>query len=907
MRDITALLAANIGDGTLGATLDISEHLIEVGAFVGTVDQELTKITPGDHTLKIEDHDGAIWAWLDTEIQGTGRLYPPFLAVSVAGVRRFYGTIDPSRISRDEKSRVITLTAQEWSVMLASMALDEWVRPIPHAAADRIEGETRRVWLRWYTVMSGYAFIDGGGQGWEGAPLWTSPGPDCVGVPGTPNNWLNIGDMVTTPSLPGREWKVVARHGWNTEGWGGFTADGTGGYSVQLSPPGFTVAFAQANGLSPWSRYASPEVAWEMDLHRLPRETEERAYYSVTKAIGDVEGIHELPLDTVDGITPGDVLTLVSSNRSETVDVLQVDPASKRVITRAELRNLAVNDRFFFTAECAKQLVLEDARAALVGAMRGVFRVDLSRYTPPTLPIPVLSWLPLRPLVGADLTSVRDMDCGLSTLRVWGSGTTAWDGMPEAGWQTAPAGATPRAIWTDQRTTAPSSLMPDETVTLAPNNPWRFWAWDGTFRSMPPTPWAIALGHNWTWTPTTIPTSVLYDYLNMRRITVMNRFVQVQPWTGTAWGTNVASTWPGSAAVVSACVIPGGPAGMLLGLTADNKIQGVIPGGAVTNTVALPEAAKGAVVRSTPWGAWVVGGRGYGKVTVTGSTLTLAWVGLIQRDRGVIYPNTFAALDADRLVVTARLDALDDEGKTVTETFALLLKAAPVTSADAIVWRELILDGAPITAGALRDPSGRVVGHCGGRLWQVSATLPVAYALERFTPSAMKSMELVEHACQLLHAVAVPDASGVLHIISRSSTETVIDLEIDQVDIQSTRTWDNFFSLIRVSGQNDVYADATGPTDGGGLLELSNHPMLWGTTGCLALSLAMADWFGVDRQMQKHTWFHVDPESAAPWESLPPLARIRINGDPTVWLVMGLDDRAHLKDGKATATLVEVG
>lgn len=907
MRTVSAILAANAGDGSTGATLDISAHLIDPSGFRQEVDQELTKITPGDHSLKIEDHDGAIWAWLDTEIQGTGRLYPPFLAVSVAGVCRFYGTIDPSRISRDAKTRVISLTAQDWSVMLANMALDTWIRPIPHAAADRIAGETRNVWLRWYNIQSGYAYITGGGRGWDGAPLWTAPGPDCVGVPGTPNNWLNIGDIVTTPSLPGKEWKVIARHGWTTVGFGGFSADGDGGYSVQLSPPGFTVAFAAANGLNPWSRYNSPEVAWEMELHRLARETEERSYYSVTQPIGDVEGIHELPLDTIDGIIPGDTLQLVSSSRSETIDVLQVDPAGKRVISRSELRNLAINDRFFFTAECAKQVVLEDARSALVKAMGGFFRVDLSRYTPPTLPIPVLSWLPLRPLVGADLTSVRDLDAGLSSLRVWGSGTNAWDGMPETGWTVAPAGATPRAVWTDQRTTVPSSLMPDETPTLSPSNPWRFFAWDGTFRAMPLNPWAIALGHSWTWTPTTVPTSVLYDYLAMRRVVVIDRVTQVQSWTGTAWGSVVASTWPGSFALVSMCVIPGGPAGMLLGLTADDKIQGVVPGGAVTNIVTLPEAAKGAVVRSTPWGAWVVGGRGYGKATVTGSTLTLAWIDLIQRDGGVVYPNTFTALDADRLVVMARLDAMDDEGKTVTETYALLLKAAPVDAADAIVWKEHILDGSPITAGALRDPNGRVVGHCGGRLFQVSATLPVAYALERFTPSSMKSMELVEHACQLLHAVAVPDSAGTLHIISRSSTETVIDIQVDQVDIDETRTWDTFFSLIRVSGQNDVYADAAGPTDGGGLLELSNHPMLWGTTGCLALSMAMAAWFGVDRRMQRQTWIHADPDTAAPWESLPPLARIRINGAATIWLVMGLDDRGHLKDGKATVSLVEVG
>jgi len=327
----------------------------------------------------------------------------------------------------------------------------------------------------------------------------------------------------------------------------------------------------------------------------------------------------------------------------------------------------------------------------------------------------------------------------------------------------------------------------------------------------------------------------------------------------------------------------------------------------------FPAEAAGARLRTTPWGTYLVGKQGYGKITwVAGEgRITLDWVTLLAADGGEIYPATFAALDSTQIAVLVRRESLDYQGKKTIQTHAMLLATVPVVAnaGSSILWDEKILEGAPSTYGAMRDPSrdGRVVGHCGGRIFQISKRLPLCYALERFTPSSMRSAELIEHICQILQAVAVPDSFGMLHVISRSSTESVIDLAVDQVTVQETRAWENFFSRVHVSGEGGVFADAVGPVTGGQDLNLENHPLLWTSSGCMATASGMASWFGNPRRMQKQTWFWSDPDIPAPWESLPPLARVRINGGATVWLVIGTDDLAHTREGIVKATLVEVG
>ncbi len=272
------------------------------------------------------------------------------------------------------------------------------------------------------------------------------------------------------------------------------------------------------------------------------------------------------------------------------------------------------------------------------------------------------------------------------------------------------------------------------------------------------------------------------------------------------------------------------------------------------------------------------------------------------------YPTTFCACDPSECFVLARLDAFGSDGKPVTETRFMRLAATPSTAVASVLQTERILEGAPRTAGAMRDPSqpSRIIGHCGGRLWQLGKALPAAYALERFTPSGMTSQEFLEHICQVIQAVAVPDAVGTMHIISRALLGTPVDLTVDVVTVVETFAWENFFSIIRVSGQggDDVYADSYSDVAGGRVLEYSSHPLIWSVSGCEAMGQGGIAAFGRPRTVQKQRWFCTDASSPSPWEGMPALTVLRINGDPQQWLLYALSD-SRIK-GEATATLLEV-
>jgi len=91
---------------------------------------------------------------------------------------------------------------------------------------------------------------------------------------------------------------------------------------------------------------------------------------------------------------------------------------------------------------------------------------------------------------------------------------------------------------------------------------------------------------------------------------------------------------------------------------------------------------------------------------------------------------------------------------------------------------------------------------------------------------------------------------------------------------------------------------------GGDVLEYSQHPFLWMQSGCSAVAESLASWFAIPRGYREETWFWSDPNTAAPWEFLPPLATIRLNGEASKWLLMSLED--DKVNGQATVKLVEV-
>lgn len=876
-RVFTLTLAQNCGDGSLGETLDLSGLVSKLGPLSWEVDEQLTKLSPGEFAPEILDYDGTVWAWLQTQTPVDGALFPPFLALDVDGERMFTGVVRPENVTRDEKSGVLTLQAQDWSLMLASNALVTWVRPKPNVATHEATRPDPAKGVSCSDVTRASS----------------DPSSEWVCFEG-PANWIQVGDLLdgTTPrgSFTGRKVLQVLRD--HVE-----PAPATHGDKPY---PTYT-SWVKVEG-TVWVQH---HFGWqEGTFQRQIRTTEALDYYSVTAAVGS-DPVREISLNTVDGIVPGDKLRLLNNAKTQAWTILQVDPACKKVVTADDVTELAVDDRIYFTDTCAAEVVYEDVRRALIRACEP-FACDLSRYTPPSLPTPVLTWLPLRPLTNSDLTSLKDLDAGLTNLRAFCS-SGAWDGTPADGWAPA-SGTLPRAHWTSQITSAPASLMPDETRTLSPAAPRRYRPIDLKYRSRAVDAEDVvdgtvdAVG---AWSPSRVPAVVVHDYLQMRRVVIDGTAVSIQAWDGSAWGTATTSTWPGTGPVLAASVFPGGPSGMILGLTAEG-LRGAL-GGETTAVCTIPDAAKDAVLCTTPWGAFLVGSRGFGRITYSAGALSVSWLGLLQStDDGTVYPGTFAAVDATRVAVFVRFDSRDSGGNVVTETHLMLLDPASTTADAAVVWDEKIFDGAPITCGAFRDPSqsATVVGHCGGRLFQVAAKLPVAYALERFTPSEMNSAELLEHICQVIHAVAVPDASGVMQIISRSGIETVQALAVDQVEVEATRAWEHFYSIVRVAGAtDDVLYDARSSTDGGKLLEISKHPLLWCVSGCMAMAQTLVAWFGQPRRLETQKWFWAGA-GAAPLESLQPLTRLTINGGTTTWLL--LSKEMVLETGEASVTLVEV-
>lgn len=868
LRVVAASLWQNLGTGEPGASLDLSGRMVSVGQLSWSADEQLTKVSPGDLTLKVEDNDGAVWTFIQDSLAITSGLLPPFILVDVDGERRFLGAVNPKGLRREVKTREVEITGQDWSILLANTPLEGsgWERAIPKAAGGRSDTETRPCNIAWVL----------------GAIL------NVIQYSG-PNNWLQAGDQVSCANIPGKTYKVL-------------TCESSGGvWGATLSPSFGPDYFAANPGPISWDSLKN------VNFTRLAAPSSSTTYYKVTQAItvDSKAPTYTIALDTVDGIAPGDSMGVILTSKSSSFVVNNVDAERKWVITREPVsEDLAVDDRLYFSPESIQELVFEDARSILTlavttygGAATG-YGIDLSRFVPAVLPDPVLAWLPLRPMTGDDLHAVADVEPGLSDLRVLAGDGTAWDGSPEAGW-TAVGTPAKRAVWTGQLTAAPASLMPDETATLNDLARRRNRAYDE---------WQYLQVDNGTrgageWTPTLGAQAglvVVHDYVGMRRLKCTGSTVVAQAWSGSAWGADSPLTWTGGA-ILSACIMPGLP-GALLARTAAGLVLGLTGSGSCT----IPAEAANGILTTTPWGAYLVSAQGYGRVDWTGSGIQLHWVTLTDQVTS-FYPNTLAGITQDEVVMLGRFDAQDRTGKAVTETYFFRLAALPVTgdAAASVLWAEKVTSGAPTLIGCFRDPSklGRVVGQLGGRLFQVDRVLP--FTLERFKPSGLMALELVEHICQLHNAVAVPDPTGTLQIVSRTFLDQIYDLTIERVSRKITRTWEHFYSIVRVSTTDDEeYADAPGD-EGGKLLEISRHPLVWTKSGAAAMAKTLALWFGKPRTETVEGWFSSDTSAPPPWELLPRIARVRVNGAAATHLVMGAQE--NLKTREATATLVEVG
>ena len=918
-RDFSVTLVLNIGylQGPVPpTTLDVTSAVSNLGLWVSETDTELTKVSPSTQEIELQDIDGAIWEWVTIETASYFTLgaYPLWVFVDVDGTRVFAGLAPLRDIQRDQRSGAITITASDWSATLTSKylgaenyiydsdpAYNPWLRQYPRSVSEREMSSGR---LDWPSTQDVYGV----------ARIWD---PSHINNPVYTQNscqFVDVGDAVSTdlaeryPAAelePGKLYKVTKVEKTDT-GWA---------YSLDDS---FLTDINKT--LGEWN-YNLISFYWPLTLTRYESGVNTSTYYVAKKTIAsDAKGVRVLDLDSVDQLAPGDKLLEVGSAR--TVTIQQIDPQKLQVVVGEDLTGITADiTHFVYDDDTQHTLIMDSAFRALCRAVENVsqaqaqalywkyiigYRVDMSRYSAPVMADPVLSWIPLRPSMGFDLTPPAIIDVAPSgTIRIHGSGNRAWDGSPEDGWTSA-TDTTLRVPWTCQQDWVPAAMMPDQTTTIVPGAPKRDRVVSSLIRD--------SVGYN----PgkLSVPSKVVaHDYMRMQRYVLLKgkyTYITRESWANGAWLAPVNIRYivllsnDLSDGMVSA-VVAGVTSGYLI-VASYYNLYLVNPDGGYNSpiyTCPIPAAAQDGILQTTPTGIYLVGSKGYGKVTYNATSISLAWVTLSAGR--TLLPSTFCHLDSDELHVLARFDGLDSSGDIVTETHLLRLNATVSSVRSSLLGSEKIMDGVPLIAGAMHDPTqpDRVIGHCGGRLYVYGRTLPRDWALERYTPADMSAMELIEHICQILCAIAIPDPKGVLHIVSRSYFSAPYNLVVDRVDVKDIRVWEHHYSIVRVSGHDEsIYHDAISFYSGGDILEVSGQPLVTSESMASAVAQQYVNWFGRPRRCREETWFWADAEVAAPWESLPPLAIVNINGSTDKWCIVSIsDDKVK---GEATVKLVEV-
>jgi len=407
---------------------------------------------------------------------------------------------------------------------------------------------------------------------------------------------------------------------------------------------------------------------------------------------------------------------------------------------------------------------------------------------------------------------------------------------------------------------------------------------------------------------------IVYDYTAMRRI-VFNCnpnsntcAVSVYPWTGASWGTVTNLTWPNSSYIQSAVPFVG-RANLVLGYattasfggtvnnswwnsasTSNDRLELCLISGStisLVGSIAVPSALQNGTLVTTPYGVYLVSGSAIGQVLYSGGVLSINTLYMVDTVT-CLFSNTLAALDANSFIIFGRYDTAGDSSTTETRMFRLNTNLQ--TSLDgSVIWSEKVSAGVPSIMGAVRDPStpGRVVGHMGGCLWQVSRQR--AFGLDRFTPGGLTALQLIEHICQYYSAVAIPDAYGTLHIVSRVNNDVPVNIQVQVEKIDTTYCWDHFYSIIHVAGQDGDSSQYVFGQVGGLTMDFDGHPLALSDSACLAMGQSLVNWFGKPRSQDIQTWRYADINTPAPWETLKPWDLITVNGAAQQYRVMAIE------------------
>jgi hypothetical protein len=712
---------------------------------------------------------------------------------------------------------------------------------------------------------------------------------------------------------------------------------------------------------NPWPVVTSPvSGVWESTFTQYGATLQDVEYWTTTVAVPSSPNpaCYTLNLNSVAGIMPGDKLAVLNAGTSGgSWTVAGVDPTLFQVSTIESVSNVPAGTQIYYDDDSEEEMVLQDPGIILTQAAYP-YNVDLSKFQNSQTQDPVFGMIG-SPTLSTSLSStaifgIGDIEPTLSGLKLSAGGywldpnspgnylkTLTLSGTP-GNWtytSTTPSVYTPNADWTTQLTSAPSSLMPYEPMAynafmrlrnrvyndntyyqennglIEVNSKWVNGSYVQTLSSgvyqyvQTGLTYSTSNGDSFTpWSPswaTLAGVLPIYDYTQMRRVKFAGSAVAVTPWTGTAWGSTSNYTWPGNSYIQSAVPMIGGPAGSILAVTSVQNLElwGLSGGLLNTTTCAVPQSLIGGVLQTTPYGTYLVGQTAIGLVTFSSNTLHVT-VQYLAGSITYLWANTLIARTPTEFCIFGRYDDYSS-GNLVTETWLFRINSSFVLGAGLntnVIWSEMIQDGCPTVMGVTRDPSksGRLVGHISGSLFQIDTQVPMT--LQRFKPGGMTAMELIEHICQLYNALAIPDANGTLHIVSRVQTDSPIALTVDQVTIDTTMSWPDFASIVRISSQDgNYYSDSYGQ-QGGALLEVSDHPLCYTMSNCMAMAQGLISWFGQPRQLTQQTWFWTNPNTPAPWEGLNLWTKVTVNGGPNVRIVQMTQNYIE-----GTATVMTVG
>ncbi len=880
-RVVDVTLYVNDGQGFPGASNSITTKMADLGDIEWSLDEQLTKVSLSSLSIKVWDEDGSVWTWLEdtigTTVLGSPQLFPPWIVVAIGATKMFEGFIDLAGITRNLKEGTIEFSAQDWSVMLRDIPLESptWDRPYPKTISTRT---SKGPWDLSVQYAGDGGFFLRRGNFHNPAQL-----PDV-------RAFLQVGDTLTlTPT------------------------------SAQIK-----ITFLNDRGtyiLFTYELLSGTPTIGDVNYTAIRgvQTLTEKAYYLVTKNVADTEFI--VPLDTVEALCPGDKLV---NSEDATFLISDIDTERKELVSESPIgMTLQAGDYLYLEKESRESLVWADA-ATLIQRAVLPYGVDTSRLNLPTVPHPILAWLPTN-AQGASLVGPNDIEPTLTALRIIGTGNNSYTGSPDTGW--VQGVATTRFVnWTDQLGAAPAYLMPDTTPQDAPDSGGRnraFYEW----KNVRP----VYLEADWdpipvpTYSPLSeYPTSAIcFDYTYFRKLVFSNpptgtTTLVESRWSGSAWTGATSGSWPlANCRVLSAVpmigtnattgpVSPQGKAILAVCLIPGTGYELQLAFAGALQRLSVSGNMAGAKLVTTPQGVWLVAKGGYGRVTTNGTALTLAWANV--GGSGVtLLPNTFDTVDGTEMFCfgVATGTSSDKEAKPITETRLFALTPTPIADTNPVIRSERIIGSMPRIACVVKEPGkSRLVGLIGGRLFQISATLPAT--VERIRAIGMTGAELLEHLCQLLNCIAVPRADGTIQLVGRTPGvgDSVTALSVDRSKVEQQRISENFFSVVRVSGiDGNSYSDAFGPVKGGRALEIDSQPCIWSEGGCFALASSYAAFFGYPRRQERHEWFYEDANGTPPWESVVPWSQVTVTGSSRTWFLMGLS--FNLVKGQAQATLLE--